>query len=57
MIEDALDSVRALMNAILEYFDETTQSYTLASPAGIDGEVLILHLEKLQKYYEKYGDV
>jgi len=57
MIEDALKYISELMNAILEYFDKITHSYELVRPAGIDGEVLIYHLEKLQKYYERYGDV
>jgi hypothetical protein len=51
MIEDILDSIRGLMNAICGYFDEKTQSFITMNPVGIDGEVLIHHLETLQEYY------
>ena len=51
MIEDALESIRELMNAICEHFDKTTNTYRLAPPAGIDGDVLIEHLRILREYY------
>jgi len=51
MIEDALESIRELMNAICEHFDKATNTYMLAPPAGIDGDVLIEHLKTLREYY------
>jgi len=54
-IEDALESIRRLMSAVSEYFDGATQSFVIMNPVGIDGEVLINHLEILQKYYSTYA--
>ena len=51
MIEDALASMRELMNAVCEHFDKTTQTYVSAPPSGIDGEVLVHHVEILREYY------
>jgi hypothetical protein len=51
MIEDALESIRELMNTVCEHFDKTTNTYLLVPPAGIDGDVLIGHLRKLREYY------
>ena len=56
MISDAMKNIRELMNSILEYFNESPNSYKFIKPIGIRGEVLIHHLENLKRYYEKYGE-
>ncbi len=54
-IEEALAAVCALMNAVREFFDNTTVEYELVPPAGLDGEVLVAHLTSLRTYYRRHA--
>jgi len=60
MVNDALAEVTFFMNKVSVFFTGKGKAYKIAPQpgrAGIGGDLLICHLEALQKFYEQYGDM